>query len=252
MNLSGILEFDLGKGSKIWSWKPILECVWWYWHSKACGIVAPKPEIEPAPPASEGEVLTTLPVGKSWGNLLKILISGPFPTCKILIPHSQVLLRNLSLLQVPGTGGPNTIFWKTRAMGQRHCQQFSTFASIKIVYQISIFRDEAGKVHVDIAPWVFLMSPEAVLLRLYCVDESGIFLSPRFWFGRVKVGPEILHVQHSLRCCCCFWSGTTLSAARHWRLRTTWVFSLRILRLCPSACTASIKGPSVSNRICVY
>ena len=95
------------------------------------------------------------------------------------------------------------------------------------------------------------MSPEGVLLRLYCVDESGIFLSPRFWFGRVKVGPEILRVQHSLRCCCCFWSGTTLSAMRPWRLRTTWVFSLHILRLCPSACTASIKGPSVSNRICV-
>lgn len=112
MKLSGILEFDLGKVSKMWSWKPILERVWWYWHSKACGIVALRPEIEPAPPASEGEVLTTLPLGKSQGNLLKILISGPFPTCKILIPRSQVLLRNLSLLQVPGTGGPNTIFGK--------------------------------------------------------------------------------------------------------------------------------------------
>ena len=193
MNLSGILEFDLGKGSKIWSLKLILECVWWYWHSKTCGILAPRPEIEPAPPASEGEVLTTLPLGKYRGNLLKILISGPFPTCKILIPHSQVLLRNLSLLQVPDTGGPNTIFWKTSAMGQRHCQQFSTFANIKIVYQISIFREEAGKVHDDIAPWVFLMSPE-VPLSLSCLGESRIFLSRRFWFGRVKVGPEILHV----------------------------------------------------------
>ena len=151
MNLSGILWIWFGEMFQNLILKTNPEHVWWYWHSKTCGIVAPRPDIKPAPPAWEGEVLTTLPVGKSWGNLLKILISGPFPTCNILIPHSQVLLRNLSLLQVPGTGGPNTIFWKTRAMGQRHCQQFSTFASIKTVYQISIFRDEAGKVHVDIA-----------------------------------------------------------------------------------------------------
>ena len=32
---------------------------------KACGILAPQPGIEPAPPALEGEVLTTGPPGKS-------------------------------------------------------------------------------------------------------------------------------------------------------------------------------------------
>ena len=32
---------------------------------KACGILAPRPEIEPTPPALEGEVLTTGPPGKS-------------------------------------------------------------------------------------------------------------------------------------------------------------------------------------------
>ena len=32
---------------------------------EACGILAPRPGIEPAPPALEGEVLTTGPLGKS-------------------------------------------------------------------------------------------------------------------------------------------------------------------------------------------
>ena len=33
---------------------------------EACGFLAPQPEIEPAPPALEGEVLTSGPAGKSW------------------------------------------------------------------------------------------------------------------------------------------------------------------------------------------
>ena len=33
---------------------------------KACGILVPWPGIEPAPPALEGQVLTTGPAGKSF------------------------------------------------------------------------------------------------------------------------------------------------------------------------------------------
>ena len=51
---------------------------------------------------------------------------------------------------------------------------------IQIEHQINICRGEAGKVHVDLDPRVFLMCPKAVLLNLYCVCESGVFLSRRF------------------------------------------------------------------------
>ena len=39
--------------------------MFWFFGREACGILAPRPGIEPAPPALEGEVLTTGPPGKS-------------------------------------------------------------------------------------------------------------------------------------------------------------------------------------------
>ena len=36
-----------------------------FFGSEACGILAPRPGIEPAPPALQGKVLTTGPQGKS-------------------------------------------------------------------------------------------------------------------------------------------------------------------------------------------
>ena len=39
--------------------------VWFFFGPKACGILAPWPGIEPAPPTVEGEILTTGPPGKS-------------------------------------------------------------------------------------------------------------------------------------------------------------------------------------------
>ena len=36
-----------------------------FFGPEACGILAPRPGIEPAPPELEGEVLTTGPPGKS-------------------------------------------------------------------------------------------------------------------------------------------------------------------------------------------
>ena len=39
--------------------------MFWFFGPQACGILAPRPGIEPAPPALEGEVLTTGQPGKS-------------------------------------------------------------------------------------------------------------------------------------------------------------------------------------------
>ena len=39
--------------------------MFWFFGPEACGILAPWPGIKPAPPALEGEVLTTGPPGKS-------------------------------------------------------------------------------------------------------------------------------------------------------------------------------------------
>ena len=38
--------------------------MFWFFGHEACGILAPRPGIEPAPPELEGEVLTTGPPGK--------------------------------------------------------------------------------------------------------------------------------------------------------------------------------------------
>ena len=51
---------------------------------EACGILAPQPGIKPAPPALEGEVLTTGLPGKS----LKLVFGGPRKPDAI-----QVLMR---------------------------------------------------------------------------------------------------------------------------------------------------------------
>ena len=39
--------------------------MFWFFVCEACGILAPKPGIEPAPPALEGEILTAGPPEKS-------------------------------------------------------------------------------------------------------------------------------------------------------------------------------------------
>ena len=42
--------------------------MFWFFGHEACGILAPEPGIEPAPPALEGKVPTTGPPGKSLAN----------------------------------------------------------------------------------------------------------------------------------------------------------------------------------------
>ena len=39
--------------------------MFWFFGREACGMLAPRPGIEPTPPALEGKVLTTGPPGKS-------------------------------------------------------------------------------------------------------------------------------------------------------------------------------------------
>ena len=48
----------------------------WFLGCEACGILAPRPGVEPAPPALEGGVLTTGPSGKSQAlqEMLKVLL----------------------------------------------------------------------------------------------------------------------------------------------------------------------------------
>ena len=41
--------------------------MFWFLGPEACGILAPRPGIEPAPSALEGKVLTSGPPGKSAG-----------------------------------------------------------------------------------------------------------------------------------------------------------------------------------------
>ena len=45
--------------------------MFWFFGCEACGILAPRPEIEPAPSTLEGKVLTTEPPGKSQIFLFK-------------------------------------------------------------------------------------------------------------------------------------------------------------------------------------
>ena len=50
--------------------------VFWCFVHEACGILAPRPGIEPAPPVLEGEVSTTGPPRKSLSIYLFILGTG--------------------------------------------------------------------------------------------------------------------------------------------------------------------------------
>ena len=47
--------------------------MFWFFGRKVCGILAPRPGIEPAPPALDGEVLTTGPPGKPLNKLTECL-----------------------------------------------------------------------------------------------------------------------------------------------------------------------------------
>ena len=41
--------------------------MFWFGEHKACGISSPQPGTEPAPPALEGKVLTTVPQASAGG-----------------------------------------------------------------------------------------------------------------------------------------------------------------------------------------
>ena len=55
----------------------LLLLLFWFFGLEICGILAPKLEIQPTLPALKGKLLTTRPLGKSWGFLICLLL-GPF------------------------------------------------------------------------------------------------------------------------------------------------------------------------------
>ena len=52
----------------------LLQCCFWFFGFKVCGILVPWPGIELAPFAMEGEFLTTGPPRKSGSLFLKVCI----------------------------------------------------------------------------------------------------------------------------------------------------------------------------------
>ena len=84
--------------------------MFWFFDHKACGILAPQPWIEPAPPTLDSEVLTTGPPGKfltrplTWlacyfcylgHSYLNICMAGPFLwfRCQVLVTCYFVLFN---------------------------------------------------------------------------------------------------------------------------------------------------------------
>ena len=65
-----------------------------FFGREACGILAPQPGVEHAPPVLEGEVLTTGPPGKSW-----VLILG---TCSHFMTWSGKSVNRKELHKVKG------------------------------------------------------------------------------------------------------------------------------------------------------
>ena len=63
----------------------------WFSGHEACGILAPQPGIEPAPPVLEGEVLTTGPSGKSPS-----VTSCPLFLSQIFLNKKNKLVNNWS------------------------------------------------------------------------------------------------------------------------------------------------------------
>ena len=54
--------------------------MFWIFSHEACGIFTPWPGIEPAPPALEGEILTTGPPGKSPRTMVFVVLVSLTPS----------------------------------------------------------------------------------------------------------------------------------------------------------------------------
>ena len=75
--------------------------MFWFFGHEACGILVPRPGIEPAPSASEGEVLTTEPPGEIpnwcfWTVVLEKTLESPLD-CKIQPVHTKEISPEYSL-----------------------------------------------------------------------------------------------------------------------------------------------------------
>ena len=75
--------------------------MFWFFGPKACGISAPRPGIESASPALEGDVLTTGPPGKSPRKVLKEWPSvggGPYHST---MPQFLMVFQTFVMVQAP-------------------------------------------------------------------------------------------------------------------------------------------------------
>ena len=68
----------------------LLFYVFWFFGREACGVSAPWPGVEPAPPALEGKVLTTGPPGKSL-----LFFLSPFPYYITFSPYNNLWIANI-------------------------------------------------------------------------------------------------------------------------------------------------------------
>ena len=75
--------------------------MFWFFGHKVCGIWAPRPGMEPAPPALEGEALTTGPPGKShsynFAGRLMNFFSWPVEMTNHIQPIFPLLCTTSSL-----------------------------------------------------------------------------------------------------------------------------------------------------------
>ena len=72
-----------------------------FFSHKACGILAPRPGIEPTPHALEGDVPTTGPPGKSPKSMLNITLERASQNTEMLLWSWLSLVSNLSVVLIP-------------------------------------------------------------------------------------------------------------------------------------------------------
>ena len=96
---------------------PLLLFYVFFFGPEPCGILVPKPGVEPAPPALEGRVLTTeWPLDGQGGPQIllfdilfqKVVIKGYFKFFFFFFWESSSLLKNYRRIQVGPAGNVNS------------------------------------------------------------------------------------------------------------------------------------------------
>ena len=137
----------------------------WFFGPEACGILAPRPGIEPASSALEGEVLTTGPPGKSPKFCLKSLHQPHQPKESALVqgpPSIHAFPLSLPGLTTHGPGGhtaphrclvtsSRTRHPRCQASGKELLPHHLAAGSLVNLAVISLIRSPPR-------PWVFLVA----------------------------------------------------------------------------------------------